>query len=118
MKKTALALFVALVMGVTTFGVIETAYAQKQPAAGSGSGTTKTTAQKQPAAGSGSGTTETTAQKQPAAGSGSGTTKTTAQKQPAAGSGSGTTETTKNKRRRHHKKKAETHSGFVTANQF
>jgi len=42
MKKTALALFVALVMGVTTFGVIETAYAQKQPAAGSGSGTTKT----------------------------------------------------------------------------
>jgi hypothetical protein len=84
MKKAALALFVALVMGVTTFGVIETAYAQKQPAAGSGSGTTKTTAQKQP----------------------------------AAGSGSGTTETTKKKRRRHHKKKAETHSGFVTANQF
>jgi hypothetical protein len=61
MKKAALALFVALVMGVTTFGVIETAYAQKQPAAGSGSGTTH--AQKQPAAGSGSGTTETTKKK-------------------------------------------------------
>jgi hypothetical protein len=42
MKKAALALFVALVMGVTTFGVIETAYAQEQPTAGSGSGTTKT----------------------------------------------------------------------------
>ena len=46
MKKAALALFVALVMGVTTFGVIETAYAQKQPAAGSGSGTTETTKNK------------------------------------------------------------------------
>jgi hypothetical protein len=46
MKKAALALFVALVMGVTTFGVIETAYAQKQPAAGSGSGTTETTKKK------------------------------------------------------------------------
>jgi len=42
MKKAALALFVALVMGVTTFGVIETAYAQEQPTADSGSGTTKT----------------------------------------------------------------------------
>ncbi len=37
MKKSALALFVALAMGVTTFGVIETAYAQQQPSAGSGS---------------------------------------------------------------------------------
>ncbi len=42
MKKAALALFVALVMGVTTFGVIGTVYAQEQPTAGSGSGTTKT----------------------------------------------------------------------------
>ncbi|MFQ3581767.1 MAG: hypothetical protein SNJ67_04600 [Chloracidobacterium sp.] len=39
MKKVALSLFVALVMGVTTFGVIETAYAQEQPAANSGTGT-------------------------------------------------------------------------------
>ncbi len=42
MKKTAIALFVALVMGVTTFGIIETAYAQGKPAAGSGSGTKST----------------------------------------------------------------------------
>ncbi|MGQ9897086.1 MAG: hypothetical protein ACUVR8_05975 [Acidobacteriota bacterium] len=33
MKKAAMALFVALAMGVTTFGVVETAYAQQQPAA-------------------------------------------------------------------------------------
>lgn len=39
MKKIALALFVALAMGVTTFGVIENAYAQEQPAADSASGT-------------------------------------------------------------------------------
>ncbi|MCS7078723.1 MAG: hypothetical protein NZ585_01555 [Chloracidobacterium sp.] len=47
MKKIALALFVALVMGVTTFGVIENAYAQDQPAAGSGSSSgTKATKKK------------------------------------------------------------------------
>ncbi len=39
MKKMALALLVALAMGVTTFGVIENAYAQEQPAADSASGT-------------------------------------------------------------------------------
>ncbi len=43
MKKASLAMFIALVMGVTTFGVIETAYAKERPTAGSGSGTTRTT---------------------------------------------------------------------------
>jgi fructose-1,6-bisphosphatase/inositol monophosphatase family enzyme len=46
MKKALLALFVALVMGVTTFGVIETTYAQEQPTADSGSGMTKTAKKK------------------------------------------------------------------------
>lgn len=41
MKTAVLALFVALVMGVMTFGVTETAYAHGKPAAGRGSDTTK-----------------------------------------------------------------------------
>ncbi|OYT70088.1 MAG: hypothetical protein CFK52_11965 [Chloracidobacterium sp. CP2_5A] len=38
MKKVAIALFAALALSVTTFGVIENAYAQEQPAANSASG--------------------------------------------------------------------------------